>query len=345
MKPEDSFKDKTILELEEKVQALQAALSEKVLENCALQAIVNVTERKYGLGVKKKDWFAIITECRAVAQESEVAANMQTICGLFGRSKQSYYQYRKRFARRQALVEDIVSAVQRIHAKQPFVGARKLQHMLVTSGLQVGRDRLFDILGDYGMLSPIYRSHRRTSLGRRSQYPNLVKEAVVRRIGEIIASDIMYIRTRKGFVYLSLTSDQYSDAILGYSLQPDLGTQSPALALRRAMKKLRQAGISVETKGCIHHSDHGRQFTSNRFQKALRGYGYRTSMTGPGKCYDNAKAERINGILKHELGLKQRFRDYDDALRHVEEAIRIYNEERLIITQDYRTPRDILNAA
>ena len=68
-------------------------------------------------------------------------------------------------------------------------------------------------------------------------------------------------------------------------------------------------------------------------------------MTGPGKCYDNAKAERINGILKHELGLERRFNDFDDALRYVEEAVRIYNEERLIITQGYRTPNEILNAA
>ncbi len=60
-------------------------------------------------------------------------------------------------------------------------------------------------------------------------------------------------------------------------------------------------------------------------------------MTGPGKCYDNAKAERINGILKHELGLRRRFMDFDDALKYVEEAVRIYNEERLIITQNYRT--------
>jgi len=67
------------------------------------------------------------------------------------------------------------------------------------------------------------------------------------------------------------------------------------------MKTLRRAG-ATGIKGCIHHSDHGVQFTSNCFQNALQRYCYRTDMTGPGKCCDNAKVERINGILKHELG-------------------------------------------
>ncbi len=269
---------------------------------------------------------------------------MQVICGLFGRSKQSYYQHRKRLHRLQAEVEEIVSAVREIRVKQPRVGARKLQYMLKARGLEVGRDRLFGILRDYGLLSTAYRSYLRTSLGSRSRHPNLVKDIIARRVGQIIASDITYIRLQRGFAYLSLTSDQYSDAILGYSLQPDLRTHGPALSLKRAMRSLRNAG-AVDIKGCIHHSDHGTQFTSACFQNALRRYCYRTSMTGPGKCYDNAKAERINGILKHELGLERRFRDFDDALKYVEEAVRIYNEERLIITQGYRTPNEILNAA
>ncbi len=74
---------------------------------------------------------------------------------------------------------------------------------------------------------------------------------------------------RRGFAYLSLTSDQYSDAILGYSLQPDLRTHGPALSLQRAIKMLRKAG-AVDFEGCIHHSDHGCQFTSACFQNALR---------------------------------------------------------------------------
>lgn len=269
---------------------------------------------------------------------------MQVICGLFGRSKQSYYQHRKRMDRLQTQVEEIVCAVRRIRTTQPCVGARKLQYMLKALGLEVGRDRLFEILKDHGLLSTVYRSYRRTSLGSRSQHPNLVKDAVVHRVGQIIASDITYIRLQRGFAYLSLTSDQYSDAILGYSLQPDLRTHGPALSLKRAMRSLRKAG-AADIKDCIHHSDHGTQFTSNCFQNALRRYGYRTSMTGPGKCYDNAKAERINGILKHELGLERTFRDFDDAQKYIEEAVRIYNEERLIITQGYRTPNEILKAA
>ncbi len=279
-------------------------------------------------------------------QEKEVTANMNTVCGLFGRSKQGYYQHRSIIKKQQVLVDDIILAVKRIRAAQPFIGVRKLQYMLVESGINVGRDKLFSTLRAHNMLSQVYRRRCYTSIGRRSKYPNLVKlMGTAQRVGEIIASDITYLRTQKGFVFLSLTSDHYSDSILGYSLQKDLGAQGPALALKQAMKKLRQVRTSKHVPSGIHHSDHGCQYTSNRFQRALRKYSYLTSMTGAGKCYDNAKAERINGILKHELGLKRNFRDFDDASRYVKDAIRIYNEDRIIITQNYHTPDEILKAA
>lgn len=273
-------------------------------------------------------------------KEKKVSANMEIVCGLFDHTKQGYYKHRKFLEKEQQLIDRIIPEVTKKRGDQPCVGVRKLQYMIAEEGIIVGRDKLFNILKSYGMLSEVYRRKCRTSTGSCSKYPNLIKAiGPAQRVGEIIASDITYLLTKKGFVYLSLTSDHFSDVILGHSLQRDLGKQGPLIALHTAMT------ILGKTEPGIHHSDHGSQYTSTLFQETLGKYGLLTSMTGIGKCYDNAKAERINGILKHELGLKKIFKDYEEALLYVKDAIKIYNRERLIITKGYKTPYEILSAA
>lgn len=265
---------------------------------------------------------------------------MIKICKLFDYTKQGFYKHRKYFENYQRLVDKVISEVKLKRADQHHIGVRKLQYMLGENGINIGRDKLFDILRDHNMLSTVYRRKYITSTGRRSKYPNLVKSHnPVQEVGEIIASDITYLHTKKRPVYLSLTSDHFSGSILGYSLQQDLSTKGPLQALYQAKKVL------CNKRYVIHHSDHGVQYTSNQFQQTLRQYNYRTSMTGIGKCYDNAKAERINGILKHELGLNRVFRDFDEALVYVKDAIKIYNDKRIIITKGYKTPFEILNVA
>ncbi|MDN5353373.1 MAG: putative transposase [Candidatus Cloacimonadota bacterium] len=265
------------------------------------------------------------------------------ICSYFAITRQGYYKHRRNFARDKLFESKVLNAVKLIRADQPQVGCRKLQNMISTLGITVGRDRLFNILRKNKMLSKVYRRKFNSSSNSGSvvKYPNLVKaHAPIQEPGEIIASDITVIYTRKSRLYLALTSDYFSDYVLGYSLSKDFSTKGPLSALVQARKKLGKRRSAV-----IHHSDHGSQYTSNLFQDTLRKYGYKTSMTGIGKCYDNPKAERINGILKHELGLKRIFRDYEEALLYVRDAIKIYNEKRIITTKEYRTPNEILNVA
>jgi len=269
--------------------------------------------------------------------------SVDQICGYFHITRQGYYKHRRNLARNKLFESKVLRTVKLIRADQPHVGCRKLQNMISTLGITVGRDRLFDILRKNKMLSKVYRSKFNSSSNSEGvvKYPNLVKEhAPIQEPGEIIASDITVIYTRKSRLYLSLTSDYFSDYILGYSLCEDFSTKGPLSALVQARQKLGKKKTAV-----IHHSDHGSQYTSNLFQDTLRKYGYQTSMTGIGKCYDNPKAERINGILKHELDLKRIFRDYEEAFIYVRDAIKIYNEKRIIITKDYHTPHEILNVA
>ncbi len=265
------------------------------------------------------------------------------LCNYYHITRQGYYKRRQYLTINKVFESKVLKAVKLIRAEQPEVGCRKLKDMIRSSGLFIGRDRLFDLLKRNKMLSQVYRRKYRTSSGTGTgvKHPNLVKEhAPVEEPGEIIASDITCLYTRRSRLYLSLTSDYYSDYILGYSLRRDYSTEGPLVALNQARKKLGKKKTAV-----IHHSDHGSQYTSDKFQDALIKYGYKPSMTGIGKCYDNPKAERINGILKHELGLKRVFRDYAEALIYVKDAIKIYNEKRIIITKGYKTPNEILNAA
>jgi transposase InsO family protein len=265
------------------------------------------------------------------------------LCNYYHITRQGYYKRRHYLSHNKLFESQVLKAVRMIRAEQPQVGCRKLQEMISLLGISVGRDRLFDILRRNSMLSQVYRRKYRTSFGNGTgeKYPNLIKQHVpVEEPGDIIASDITCLYTRRGRLYLSLTSDYFSDSILGYSLRKDYSTEGPLSALNQARKKLRKKKTTV-----VHHSDHGSQYTSNQFQDALRKYGYKTSMTGIGRCYDNPKAERINGILKHELGLKKIFRNYEETLIYVKDAIKIYNEKRIIITKDYKTPYEILNAA
>jgi transposase InsO family protein len=266
-----------------------------------------------------------------------IKASMEKVCSKFGRSKQGFYQHREYLKRRQRLLDEIIPAVKQIRVDQPSVGIRKLQFHLAERDIRVGRDRLSDILREHGLESKAYRRKCTTSTGSRSNYPNLLKTfGSAQRAGEILVSDITYLSTKKGFVYLSLTSDAYSNAILGYSLERNLGSQGPLTALDQALKALGPIKVG------IHHSDHGTQYTSNAFQNVLFVNNILVSMTGKGKCYDNAKAERINGVLKHELYLDRNFEDYDEALLYVNHAIYIYNNERVILSKGMQRPFEIL---
>jgi transposase InsO family protein len=269
---------------------------------------------------------------------------VKQLCDYYHITRQGYYKRRQYLINNKIFESRVLKAVKLIRAEQPELGCRKLQDMLRSSGLMIGRDRLFDLLRRNNLLSQVYRRKKyRTSSGTGTgvKHPNLVKDhAPVKEPGDIIASDITCLYTKRRRLYLSLTSDYCSDYILGYSLRRDYSTDGPLAALKQARKKLGKKKTSV-----IHHSDHGSQYTSDKFQETLIKYGYKPSMTGIGKCYDNPKAERINGILKHELGLKRVFRDYAEALIYVKDAIKIYNEKRIIITKGYKTPNEILNAA
>ncbi len=154
--------------------------------------------------------------------------------------------------------------------------------------------------------------------------PNRIKELEVQAPGEILVSDITYLKLEKGFAYLYLVTDLFSRKILGYHVTRDLTHYSACIAFEKAVRELN--GSSV---GTIHHSDRGCQYCCHEYLEHLEEHGVLSSMTDDNHCYQNAVAERINGILKDEFNLDAVFRSFDELRATVDKAIRVYNTKRL----------------
>ena len=154
----------------------------------------------------------------------------------------------------------------------------------------------------------------------------------VTRPNQVWVSDITYIRTVKGFCYLALITDMHSRKIVGYDLSDSLELKGCVRAINKAIYQAKNINA------LIHHSDRGIQYCSNVYTQILKRKKIDISMTEENHCYENAMAERVNGILKDELYLDQTFDNVAHAKRATKNAINLYNEIRLHLSLDYKTP-------
>jgi transposase InsO family protein len=165
------------------------------------------------------------------------------------------------------------------------------------------------------------------------KYPNLIKGLSPERPNHLWVSDITYINTDCGFLYLYLITDVYSRKIIGWHLSDNLGSDNAILALFMAISQL-----PANCGEIIHHSDRGIQYCSLKYVKILETHGIKISMTENGDPYENAIAERVNGILKTEWLYDMDLHGYTDALAAVTQVIKIYNTERLHSSIEMLTP-------
>ena len=231
--------------------------------------------------------------------------------------------------------------VQGIRQRHPRMGARKLLHELrpqmALLGITRGRDLFFDLLRRQDLLVPHKRNRRRTTRSGLWRCPNLLAELRLNCTQQAWVGDITYITTETGFAYLALLTDAFSRFIVGYDLSSSLAMEGCLRALNMALKQT----ASPSFDGMIHHSDHGIQYTSWPYCDRLQNVGIRSSMGEVGNCYENALAERVNGILKIEYALDDLFLDLQHAHTAVQEAVSLYNYERPHLALDYRKPADV----
>jgi len=218
---------------------------------------------------------------------------------------------------------------------------RSLKEEFEKHHLKVGRDTLFKILRDHNMLTlrKKYSARTTNSYHRFYKYNNIIKDVEINKPNQVWASDITYIRTVKGFCYLALITDMYSRKIVGYDLSDSLELKGCVRALNKAVYQAKNI------KGLIHHSDRGIQYCSNIYTQILKRKKIDISMTEENHCYENALAERVNGILKDEFYMDQTFTNTAHAKRAVKNAIKLYNEIRLHLSLDFKTPNMVYNNA
>ena len=265
---------------------------------------------------------------------------LQAICCVFGKSRQAYYKYLKEEKKQLYQEAIIVKMIGEIRVQMPRIGGRKLFYLLKEplqkNNIEIGRDKLFDIMAGYGL--QIRRRKRRKIITTDSnhpfkKYPNLIKTLTVMLPNQLWVSDITYIPLTGKYCYLSLITDGYSRKVIGYCIYPTLQKEGPLAALEMAL-----ATLNPKHETLIHHSDRGLQYCSKEYTDLLGDNKITISMTEQGDPYENAIAERVNGILKTEFGLDKAFRNLEEAKQAVDNTIRIYNEQRPHSSCNYLTP-------
>lgn len=263
---------------------------------------------------------------------------MIVLCRLFGKTRHAYYDALWR--KENSLVKEdvILQEVINIRKDLPTLGTRKIHFVLkprlASHKISIGRDYLFDLLAEHRLL--IRRRKRKvfTTDSRHwmHKYSNLIKPISVTRPEQIWVSDITYSRMINQWGYLSLITDAYSRKIMGYSFRNDLGAEGCIDALKMALNN------RIYNDQIIHHSDRGSQYCSHQYVNLLLDNKIGISMTENGDPYENALAERMNGIIKTEFNLYNSLLGFEQTGKLITKSINAYNSLRPHASCDYMTP-------
>lgn len=267
--------------------------------------------------------------------------SISKVCQEYDLKRDAFYKYQKRFVKKEQKKEQVLKLVKQRRRILPREGVRKLQKKLLNTfaeqNIKFGRDSLFDLLREKDMLVKRKKASFKTtnSYHHFHKYNNLIKELDITKINQVWVSDITYIRTIDGFCYLALITDVYSRKIIGFDVSDTLELVGSLRALKLALRR------SSNIEGLFHHSDRGVQYCSNEYVNELKKHNIKISMTEEKHCYENAIAERVNGILKDEFFIDQTFYDIKHAQRAIKNAIKLYNSERLHLSLKYKTPENV----
>ncbi|CAI9676858.1 IS3 family transposase [Elizabethkingia anophelis] len=257
-----------------------------------------------------------------------------------GINRQVYYRKINSFNKKRGIADQVVDLVIQERRVQPKLGTRKLYFILKNKlrDFKVGRDKFFDILRANHLLIIPKRSYHVTthSYHRFRKHPNLIKEMEISEPEKVWVSDITYIGKREKPCYLSLITDVYSKKIVGFEVSDSLSTEGTLRALKMAQKNR-----IYNNKSLIHHSDRGLQYCSDEYQFLLKKYDIQCSMTQNSDPYENAIAERVNGILKQEFSIDTMHLDLPVMRRVVTEVIYIYNNQRPHLSNYMLTPNQM----
>lgn len=258
-------------------------------------------------------------------------------CRLFGISRQAIYKRESYISKRIAELSQVKELVAEHRRIMPRLGTRKLYYLikkdLNRKSIKLGRDGLFNFLrAEYLLIKP-KRSYKKTTWSKHwlHKYPNLAQNIKPDSIERLWVADITYLETEEKTAYLSLITDAYSRKIVGHHLHDSLHTEGISKALQRALKS------RITNNQIIHHSDRGLQYCSEEYQQIQRANKMICSMTDGYDCYQNALAERMNGIIKEEF-ITVKPKTVEMARKIIDQSVKIYNNQRPHLSLNYKTP-------
>jgi len=250
------------------------------------------------------------------------------LCQVLSVSASGYYSWVDRplskWAREEVRLEvEIIAAHKR--TRQVY-GAEKLQYDLAEHGIQVGICRIKRIRRKLGIRCKQKRKFKATT---NSKHTLPVAENILNQQFKVAApnkvwvSDITYVPTDEGWLYVAGHKDIFTGTIVGYAMGERLTKNLVNQSLMQAVTTRRPE------KGLLHHSDRGSQYCSHEYRNLMEHFGMKVSMSGKGNCYDNAPMESFWGTLKQELVHHRRYRTRQEAIGDITEYIEIfYNRQR-----------------
>lgn len=263
---------------------------------------------------------------------------------MFGISRQAYYKRLikiEKLEEQRALLLDLIKPIRKkMHRVGTIKIYSKIKNQMTQNKIKMGRDKLFDFLRCEKMLVPKKKNYTKTtnSFHRFRKYKNSVRDLVISRPEQVWVSDITYIKTEVGNAFLSLVTDFYSKKIVGYYLADNLRTESSLKALEMAIKSRKYPKREL-----IHHSDRGFQYCAPTYTQMLTENKIKISMTENSDPYENAVAERVNGILKDEFDIAEGFSNHVQAVKEITHAISTYNSFRPHLSCELMTPEKAHN--
>ena len=252
---------------------------------------------------------------------------ISVMCKFFGVSRSGYYGYVGRLGKPEkdaALAEEIRQQQERSFRTY---GYRRMQIALAAKGIYRNPKTILRVMKKYNLLSEIRRRRRWVNMGQQlHRYENLLnRQFRADRPNHKWVTDISYIHTKQGVLYLSMIRDLYDNSIVAYKTGTEQSTNLVLDTIRLAMRKEKKR-VAAELQL---HSDQGFQYTSQAYFKLTQSYGITPSMSRRGNCYDNAMAENFFSILKTECIYRHKPASLRDANDMIDQFIHFYNHERI----------------
>ena len=271
-------------------------------------------------------------------EEQSREYSVVSLCRLLAVSPSSYYAWRGHSESRRAQENNrLVSAMREIHGTiDASYGSPRMHEELVCSGYTCGRHRVARLMRQHDLVArTTVRFRCLTKAGKREPAaPNVLdRQFAVGEPNRVWASDITYIPTAQGYLYLAVVLDLYSRQVVGWAMRARLGADLVTAALRQALLR------RLVTPGLLHHSDRDGLYASTAYKELLRKHGMIQSMSRKGNCYDNACVESFFASLKSELVAFERFKTRDEAQQKLFLWIEtFYNRVRRHSTLGYISP-------